>query len=133
MKVDVESVGSFQKRITLTVPPERVSGELEKAYKQAPNFPAMMRWTVICIWSTLTQTPVFYIAQCQLFGGKSPPLNFARYPAWLTEVAAAIFGLPITAILSAAGLACLRNPNINPPPEHCQRKDAGVATCHAAN
>lgn len=34
MKVDVESVGSFQKRITLTVPPERVSGELDKAYKQ---------------------------------------------------------------------------------------------------
>ena len=34
MKVDVESVGSFQKRITLTVPPDRVRGELDKAYKQ---------------------------------------------------------------------------------------------------
>jgi len=34
MKVDVESVGSFQKRITLTVPPDRVKRELDKAYKQ---------------------------------------------------------------------------------------------------
>ena len=34
MKVDVESVGSFQKRITMTVPPDQVRGELEKAYKK---------------------------------------------------------------------------------------------------
>lgn len=34
MKVDVESVGSFQKRITMTVPPDQVRGELDKAYKQ---------------------------------------------------------------------------------------------------
>lgn len=34
MKVDVESVGSFQKRITMTVPPDQVRGELDKAYKK---------------------------------------------------------------------------------------------------
>ena len=39
---------------------------------------------------------VFFLAYCQLFGGKSPPLNFARYPAWLCEVAAVLFGLPVS-------------------------------------
>ena len=34
MKVDVESVGSFQKRITMTVPADKVRGELDKAYKK---------------------------------------------------------------------------------------------------
>jgi len=40
--------------------------------------------------------PVFFMALCQMFGGKSPPLNFARYPAWLCECASTLFALPIT-------------------------------------
>lgn len=36
---------------------------------------------------------VFFVPLCQLFGGKSPPLNFARFPAWLCAMAAALFAL----------------------------------------
>ena len=80
-------------------PNVRLSGypcDLRKAYKQVPNCPAKLQWTVVCVWSTEHGRPVFYVALCQLFGGKSPPLNFARYPAWLTECAAVLFALPLT-------------------------------------
>jgi len=70
--------------------------DLEKAYKQVPQDPRQIKWTIIVIWSPLAMKPVFLMAPCQLFGGKSPPLNFARYPAWLCECASTLFALPIT-------------------------------------
>ena len=39
---------------------------------------------------------MFFLALCQLFGGKSPPLNFARYVTWIVETAAALFAAPAT-------------------------------------
>ena len=80
-------------------PREKLRGspcDLEKAYKQVPNFPALMHLTVISTWSPELSRAVLFIAMCQLFGGRSPPLNFARYLAWLVEVAAVLFALPLT-------------------------------------
>src|SRR5262245_56129934 len=34
MKVDVTTVGSFQKRLTFTVPPDQVASRLDQAYKR---------------------------------------------------------------------------------------------------
>ena len=70
--------------------------DLEKAYKQVPGDPALRQWATIVVWDPYNGKPAFFIPLCQLFGGKSPPLNFARYAAWLCEVAGPLFGLPLT-------------------------------------
>ena len=70
--------------------------DLKSAYKQVPNDPRLVRLSTIVQWSPEAQRAVFFLAFCQLFGGKSPPLNFARYPAWLCEVAAVLFGIPVS-------------------------------------
>ena len=70
--------------------------DLKSAYKQVPNDPNLVRLSVIVQWSPVAGRAVFFLAYCQLFGGKSPPLNFARYPAWLCEVAAVLFGVPVS-------------------------------------
>ena len=62
--------------------------DLKSAYKQVPNDPQLIRLSTIVQWSPESKAAVFFLAFCQLFGGKSPPLNFARYPAWLCEIAA---------------------------------------------
>ena len=67
--------------------------DLEKAYKQVPAAPHQLQWTIIVMWSTAHCSPAFFEAWCQLFGGKSPPLNFARYAAWLCEAASSLFVL----------------------------------------
>ena len=46
--------------------------DLKSAYKQVPNDPAKLKWCVIVIWSPKHGRAVFYVAMCQLFGGKSP-------------------------------------------------------------
>ena len=66
---------------------------MEKAYKQVPGCSYQLRLAVIVMWSVTMACPVFFVPLCQLFGGKSPPLNFARFPAWLCEMAAALFAL----------------------------------------
>jgi len=70
--------------------------DLEKAYKQVPGNPKQLQWIIIVVWDPAEGKPVFFVAFCQLFGGKSPPLNFARYAAWIVEAAAVLFGLPAT-------------------------------------
>ena len=67
--------------------------DLEKAYKQVPGCSYQLRLAVIVMWSVTMACPVFFVPLCQLFGGKSPPLNFARFPAWLCEMAASLFAL----------------------------------------
>ena len=68
--------------------------DLKSAYNQVPGDPAQARLTTIAVWSPVRMMLELFIALCQLFGGKSPPLNFARYPAWLCEIAAVLFALP---------------------------------------
>jgi len=70
--------------------------DLKSAYKQVPNDPWLIRQSTIVQWSPVEKQAVFFLAYCQLFGGKSPPLNFARYPAWLCEISAVLFGIPVS-------------------------------------
>ena len=39
---------------------------------------------------------VFFLAYSQLFGSKSAPLNFSRYPAWFVDVLAFLFAVPLS-------------------------------------
>ena len=65
--------------------------DLEKAYKQVAASPEQLRLAIIVMWCATMGCSAFFIPLCQLVGGKSPPLNFARFPAWLCEVAASLF------------------------------------------
>jgi hypothetical protein len=69
---------------------------LEKAYKQVPGDVTTMQWMTIAVWDPSSLQPAYFTPLCQLFGGKSPPLNFARYAAWLCETAGPLFGLPLS-------------------------------------
>jgi len=68
--------------------------DYKKAYKQVPNEPCQRRHCVIAQWSPAEARTVFWVPSCQLFGGKSPPLNFARYPAWMCWLAAVLYAIP---------------------------------------
>ena len=50
--------------------------------------------TGVAVFSPEAAKAIIFIPLCQLFGGKSPPLNFARYAGWLCEVSASLFALP---------------------------------------
>ena len=39
---------------------------------------------------------VFFLSFCQVFGSKSAPLNFSRFPAWMCEIMAHSFAAPVT-------------------------------------
>ena len=61
--------------------------DLEKAYKQVPQDPTQIAWTVIVTWSPSAMKPAFFIACCQLFGEKAPHSilqdirhGYARWP-----------------------------------------------------
>ena len=69
---------------------------MEKAYKQIPGDARRLALMIIVLWNPVLLEPAYFIPLCQLFGGKSPPLNFARYAAWLCEVAGSLFALPLT-------------------------------------
>ena len=91
---DPDGLAAQVRAVRRRFPSNRLQGwpcDLEKAYKQVPAAPHQLKWTVIVMWSTLHGHPVFFCTRCQLFGGKSPPLNFARYAAWLCEAASALF------------------------------------------
>ena len=68
--------------------------DLKSAYKQVPSDPTLLWLTIIVIWNPVAMQPEFFVPLCQLFGGKSPPLNFARFAAWLVEVSASLFAVP---------------------------------------
>ena len=68
--------------------------DLKSAHKQVLGDPAQVGLTTIAVWSPVRMMLELFIALCQLFGGTSPPLNVARYPAWMREIAAVLFGLP---------------------------------------
>ena len=54
---------------------ERWPCDLEKACKQVPGGPWLIMWAIIIMWSPLHGIPQYSMPLCQLFRGKSPPLN----------------------------------------------------------
>lgn len=70
--------------------------DFSKAFKQIPGVPSQMHHVVVAQWSPVFLQAVFFLCMCQLFGSKSAPLNFSRYPTWCCEVMAFIFAVPMT-------------------------------------
>ena len=68
--------------------------DYSKAFKQVPACPSQIELVVIVQWSPSAKRPVFFIVYCQVFGGKTAPLNFCRSPAWSCEAMATLFAVP---------------------------------------
>ena len=71
------------------------TSDFAKAYRQVPQISDQLMLTVVVQYCLETQGPVFVVSYGQLFGGRTPPLNFSRQPAWWCYVMAPLIGLPL--------------------------------------
>ena len=75
--------------------------DYEKAFKQVPGCPEQSHLVVLLQWDPTLKRVCTWLAYSQLFGGKSPPLNFSRYPAWICEIVAVLFALGLSHCVSS--------------------------------
>ena len=61
-----------------------------------PALPYQKRWSVIAQWCPLQLCVVFFLTLSQVFGSKSAPLNFSRFPAWMCQLMASLFAAAVT-------------------------------------
>ena len=77
--------------------PESATGgftsDFAKAYKQVPHQPAFGLMVIIAVWNPVLGRVEFWKPYSQLFGGRSPPQNFSRYPAWMCFALAVLLAL----------------------------------------
>ena len=70
--------------------------DFAKAYKQVPGDPTQLRDVVLAQFDPVRGCIAFFVALCLIFGSKTAPLNFARFPAVFCELVARLFRLPAT-------------------------------------
>ena len=61
---------------------ELFTSDFAKAFKQIPGVEALLECSVIVQYDPHTQKPAYLVPFTQVFGGRSTPLNFSRYPSW---------------------------------------------------
>ena len=75
-------------------PLEMFTSDFAKAFKQVPGVEAMLHLSVVVQWDPTSRRPAFLIPYTQVFGGRSTPLNFARFPVWCCHAMAVLAALP---------------------------------------
>ena len=58
------------------------TSDFTNAFKQIPGVEELLHLSIIVQWQPELARPVFMVPYTQVFGGRSTPVNFARYPAW---------------------------------------------------
>ena len=94
---DVDALVAQGRAATETFRTSKLKGwksDYSKAYKQVPNDPFQVFLFIICQWCPAEMKVAYYVAFSQLFGGKSTPLNFSRYPAWGCEILSTAWAVP---------------------------------------
>ena len=71
------------------------TSDFAKAYRQVAQSVKQLHLTVVAQWCPQLKKAVFIISAGQLFGGKTPPQNFSRHPAWWCYLMAPMYGLPL--------------------------------------
>ena len=61
------------------------------AYRQVPASPSQAEHFGVVLWDAARQCLVVGLAVAQLFGSRSAPLNFSRYPDWCAFVCSRLF------------------------------------------
>ena len=72
------------------------SSDFSKAYKQVPGDPTQVHDLVLAQYDPVNKCAAFFVPLSLVFGSKTAPVNFARFPAFFCEVVARIFRLPAT-------------------------------------
>ena len=72
------------------------SSDFSKAYKQVPGDPHHCLDIVLAQFDPVMRCAAFFVALSQVFGSKTSPVNFSRYPAAFCHIVAGIFLLPAT-------------------------------------
>ena len=75
---------------------EAWKSDFSKAFKQIPCCPDQFGYVVVAQYSPTAKCVVFFRVLSQVFGGKSAPLNFSRYPAMLVECMVILFCVAMT-------------------------------------
>ena len=75
-------------------PNEFFTSYFAKAFKQVPGVTELLHLSVVVPWGPTHGRPAFMIPYTQVFGGRSTPLNFARFPAWCCYAIAVLAALP---------------------------------------
>ena len=70
------------------------TSDFAKAHRQVPLCPGQLHLSVVAQWHPEMEQVVYTIPFAQLFGGRTPPLHFARHPAWFTFLLSAAIALP---------------------------------------
>jgi len=70
--------------------------DFSKAYKQIPGDPQQLRDVVIAQYDPTRNDAAYFVPLCLVFGSKTAPLDFARFPAVMCEMVARLFRLPAT-------------------------------------
>ena len=70
------------------------TSDFAKAFKQVPGVETMLHLSVVVQWDPVSRRPAFLVPYTQVFGGRSTPLNFARFPAWCCHAMAVLAALP---------------------------------------
>jgi len=68
--------------------------DFSKAFKQVPSSPCQIEDFVICQYDPVNKCVAYFKTFSQLFGGKSAPLNFSRFPEWKAEILATLWAIP---------------------------------------
>jgi hypothetical protein len=85
--------------VAAVCPDQELAGwasDFAKAYKQVPGVPDQIGDLVLSQHDPVNCRAAFFVALSQVFGSKTSPLNFPRYPAWFCIVVARLFRLPCT-------------------------------------
>ena len=79
----------------LNLPLSQFTSDFAKAYKQVPLAPWCQCYVVLVQWSPEWQAPAFFISRTQLFGGRTAPINFARYATWCGDILAVLAAIAL--------------------------------------
>jgi len=72
------------------------TSDFAKAFKQVPADPSQRKYLILAQYSPSAEQVVYFVTNCQVFGSKSSPLNFSRYPALFCWCAAVLFKVAAT-------------------------------------
>ena len=96
---DVDGLVSQARAVADTFPGSRLAGwtsDFTKAFKQVPSDPSQVPYVIIAQWDPFASAIAFFICYCQVFGSRSAPLNFSRFPAWCCQVLGRAWAIPMT-------------------------------------
>jgi len=94
---DVDTLAAQGRSVARACPGHELSGwasDFAKAYKQVPGDPTQIGDIVLAQYDPVQMQTAFFVPLSQVFGSKTSPVNFPRYPAWFCTVVARIFRLP---------------------------------------